>query len=161
MHMTDRIFPTVSDKAKLEDGAVLAPRFDAAGLVTAVVTDADSGQLLMVAHMNAEALQRTLETGTACYWSRSRAKLWVKGETSGETQHVVEIRTDCDQDAIWLKVRAQGRGAACHTGRRSCFYRRVEKGRTGKDGAVFRLVTDDDDRLFDPDTVYGGARDGK
>ena len=156
--MTDQVFPTLSDKVMLEGGDVLAPRFDAAGLVTAVVTDADTGQLLMVAHMNAEALKQTLETGTACYWSRSRAKLWVKGETSGETQQVVEIRTDCDQDVIWLKVRQQGRGAACHTGRRSCFYRRVEKGRVEKDGATFRLVTDDEPRLFDPDEVYGGGQ---
>ena len=150
--MTDPIFPTLSDKAELEEGDALAPRFDAAGLVTAIVTDADSGQLLMVAHMNAEALKQTLETGNACYWSRSRNKLWVKGETSGETQQVVEIRTDCDQDAIWLKVRQQGHGAACHTGRKSCFYRRIEK-----DGAGFRLVTDDEPPLFDPDDVYGGG----
>jgi phosphoribosyl-AMP cyclohydrolase len=119
------------DKAALEEGAAFAPRFDAAGLVTAVVTDADDGTLLMVAHMNAEALSFTLDTGIAHYWSRSRGQLWKKGETSGNVQHVVEIRTDCDQDAVWLKVRVAGDNATCHTGRRSCFYRTVETAGTG------------------------------
>jgi len=101
------------------------PRFDASGLITAVVTDARDGELLMVAHMNEEALRLTLETGIAHYWSRSRATLWIKGETSGNLQSVVELRTDCDQDALWLKVRVAGDGPTCHTGRRSCFYRQV------------------------------------
>jgi len=101
------------------------PRFDASGLITAVVTDARDGELLMVAHMNEEALRLTLETGIAHYWSRSRATLWKKGETSGNLQSVVELRTDCDQDALWLKVRVAGDGPTCHTGRRSCFYRQV------------------------------------
>ena len=109
-----------------EEGRVLAPRFDANGLVTAVVTDAGDGMLLMVAHMNAEALALTIETGVAHYWSRSRGSLWKKGETSGNFQEVVEIRTDCDQDAIWLRVNVAGDNATCHTGRRSCFYRTVE-----------------------------------
>ena len=146
-------FPVLADKARLEAGDVLAPRFDANGLVTAVVTDADSGELLMVAHMNAEALQKTLETGQAWYWSRSRKELWLKGGTSGETQQIAEIRVDCDQDAVWLKVRPQGHGAACHTGRRSCFYRRV-----GTEGGGFRLMVDEEPVLFDPDTVYGGKK---
>lgn len=112
-----------SDKAALEEGEVFSPKFDASGLLTAVVTDADSGELLMVAHMNAEALALTLETSIAHYWSRSRKSLWKKGETSGNFQSVIEMRTDCDQDAVWLKVRIAGDGATCHTGRPSCFYR--------------------------------------
>ena len=100
----------------LEEGAVFSPRFDANGLVTAVVTDADDGMLLMVAHMNAEALALTIETGIAHYWSRSRGTLWKKGETSGNFQQVVEMRTDCDQDAIWLRVNVAGDDATCHTG---------------------------------------------
>lgn len=100
------------------------PRFDAAGLVTAIVTDADSHTLLMVAHMNEEAIAKTRETGQAHFWSRSRSALWRKGETSGNGLAVVEMRVDCDQDALLLRVRPAG--PACHTGRRSCFYRRVE-----------------------------------
>ncbi len=115
-----------ADKDVREEGGVLAPRFDANGLVTAVVTDAGDGMLLMVAHMNAEALARTIETGIAHYWSRSRASLWKKGETSGNFQEVVELRADCDQDTIWLRVKVAGENATCHTGRRSCFYRVVE-----------------------------------
>lgn len=99
------------------------PRFDAAGLVTAIVTD-DSGMLLMVAHMNDAAIRLTQETGQAHFWSRSRAALWRKGETSGNGLTVIEMRVDCDQDALLLRVRPAG--PACHTGRRSCFYRRVE-----------------------------------
>ncbi|ABQ60727.1 phosphoribosyl-AMP cyclohydrolase [Brucella ovis ATCC 25840] len=101
------------------------PRFDASGLITAIVTDARDGELLMVAHMNEEALRLTLKTGIAHYWSRSRKTLWKKGETSGNLQSVVELRTDCDQDALWLKVHVAGDGPTCHTGRRSCFYRQV------------------------------------
>jgi phosphoribosyl-AMP cyclohydrolase len=116
---------SLSDKHENEEGAVFAPRFDASGLITAIVTDAKDGHLLMVAHMNAEALRLTLETGVAHYWSRSRETLWKKGETSGNLQTVVEMRTDCDQDALWLKVNVAGDGPTCHTGRRSCFYRQV------------------------------------
>lgn len=103
---------------------VLDPRYDATGLVTAVVTDRTSGELLMVAHMNAEALTATQASGEATFWSRSRGRLWKKGETSGNVLRVAEIRIDCDQDAVWLICDAAG--PACHTGRRSCFYRRVE-----------------------------------
>jgi phosphoribosyl-AMP cyclohydrolase len=113
------------EKHDCEEGGAFTPRFDAAGLITAVVTDAHDGHLLMVAHMNAEALALTIETGIAHYWSRSRGRLWKKGETSGNVQHVAEMRTDCDQDALWLAVTVAGDGATCHTGRRSCFYRRV------------------------------------
>jgi phosphoribosyl-AMP cyclohydrolase len=120
-------FPeTLADKTAREEGSVHAPRFDANGLITAVVTDSGDGVLLMVAHMNAEALALTITTGIAHYWSRSRATLWKKGETSGNLQEVVEMRVDCDQDAIWLRVKVAGDNATCHTGRRSCFYRVIE-----------------------------------
>ena len=99
----------------------LRPKFDADGLIAAIAQDADTGDVLMLAWMNADALQQTIETGRAVYWSRSRKSLWRKGDTSGHEQHIIEIRVDCDQDAVLLKVRQTG--AACHTGRRSCFYR--------------------------------------
>lgn len=127
------------------------PRFDAHGLITAVVTDADDGMLLMVAHMNSEALALTLETGIAHYWSRSRNALWKKGETSGNLQHIVEARTDCDQDTIWLRVKVSGHDATCHTGRRSCFYRSVE---TQNGSASLRNAGDEP--LFDPAAIYAG-----
>lgn len=117
------LFPAAASKHALEEGTVLSPRFDANGLVTVVATEADSGAVLMVAHMNAEALQRSIETGEAWYWSRSRQELWHKGATSGQIQTIVEMRVDCDQDAIWLKVKVAGDGGCCHTGRCSCFYR--------------------------------------
>ena len=125
MSSPDPSFPSAASKAELEEGATLAPRFGEDGLVTCVATDADSGEVLMVEHMNAAALARTIETGEAWYWSRSRAELWHKGATSGQVQTVVEMRVDCDQDAILLKVRVAGDGGCCHTGRRSCFYRVV------------------------------------
>ena len=134
---------------ELEEGTAFAPRFDAAGLVTVVTVEAGSNDVLMLAHMNAEALALTLETGIAHYWSRSRGKIWKKGETSGELQEVVELRTDCDQDAIVLVVSQAGRGAACHTGRKSCFYRRA----VVADGAV-SLEDRGLPRLFDPNEVY-------
>jgi phosphoribosyl-AMP cyclohydrolase len=112
-----------------EEGLKFQPKFDAAGLLTCVATDATSGEVLMVAHMNEEALRKTIASGEAWYFSRSRQSLWRKGETSGHVQRVVEIRTDCDQDAIWIRV--EQTGAACHTGRRSCFYRKLESGDGG------------------------------
>src|SRR5690349_24611366 len=115
-----------------EQGLKLDPKWDAAGLITGVVTDAATGELLMVAHLNDEALRRTLETGDAHFWSRSRGRLWKKGEMSGNVLRVVEMRIDCDQDALWLKV--EPAGPTCHTGARSCFYRRVEReGRLERD----------------------------
>ena len=114
---------------EIETGTRFTPRFDEHGLVTAVVTDAGDGTVLMLAHMNAEALDRTVETGEAWFWSRSRKALWRKGETSGNTLRVEEMLVDCDQDALLLKVRVGGDGVACHTGRRSCFYRRHPLGR--------------------------------
>lgn len=119
-------FPPPASKTELEEGSVLSPRFGADGLVTCITTDAATGDILMVAHMNTEALAKTLETGEAWYWSRSRGELWHKGATSGQVQTVLEIRVDCDQDALLLKVKVAGDGGCCHTGRRSCFYRKVE-----------------------------------
>lgn len=138
-----------SDKAVLEEGTVLSPRFDSAGLVTAVVADATDNEILMLAYMNAQALQLTIETGIAHYWSRSRNSLWKKGETSGNLQMVEDIRVDCDQDAVLLKVRVAGKDATCHTGRRSCFYRKVDL-QNGKPGLLTMA-----EPLFDPATVYG------
>jgi phosphoribosyl-AMP cyclohydrolase len=120
-------FAEPGPKAELEEGTALTPRFGPDGLVTCVATDADTSEVLMVAHMNAEALARTIATGEAWYWSRSRGELWHKGATSGQIQTVVEMRVDCDQDALWLKVRVAGDGGCCHTGRRSCFYRVVDR----------------------------------
>ena len=134
---------------EIEEGRTLAPKFDADGLVTCVTTDAASGEVLMVAHMNAEALARTIESGDAWYYSRSRKRLWRKGEESGHTQRVVEMRIDCDQDAVWIKVAQAGPGA-CHTGRRSCFYRVVPVGA----GQALTLEFRDGDKAFDPQAVY-------
>lgn len=125
-------FPPRVTKEEIEEGTSFSPKFDRDGLITAVTTDAKTGELLMVAWMNAEALARTVETGEAWYWSRSRNELWHKGDTSGQVQTVVELRTDCDQDTVWLKVDVAGDGGCCHVGYRSCFYRRVPKGEPGK-----------------------------
>jgi phosphoribosyl-AMP cyclohydrolase len=119
-------------KADVEEGLLFAPRFDSNGLVPAIVTDAKTGSVLMLAYMNKEALRLTRETGFAHFWSRSRQQLWKKGETSGASQRVVDILTDCDQDTILLKVEMPTNNAACHTGRASCFYRRI-----GADGLQF------------------------
>jgi len=139
-----------SDKTVLEGAGDFTPRFDADGLITTIVTDARDGELLMVAHMNDQALALTLETGIAHYYSRSRSKLWKKVETSGNLQTVKAICTDCDQDALWLKVEVAGHEATCHTGRRSCFYRSVEI----ENGQPVLRITDDH-RHFNPDEIYG------
>ncbi|MBA4794290.1 MAG: phosphoribosyl-AMP cyclohydrolase [Phenylobacterium sp.] len=128
MAMSER-FPTLTDTHALERGETIAPRFDDNGLIAAIATHADTGEVLMFAWMNAQALDLTLKTGKAHYWSRSRQELWLKGETSGQVQLVVETRIDCDQDCVWIKVRPQGDGGACHVGFRSCFYRVVEDGK--------------------------------
>lgn len=135
----------------IEEGLAFAPKFDRDGLVGAIVTDADTGGVLMFAHMNAEALAATIETGVAHFWSRSRGKPWRKGETSGHEMKVAAMRVDCDQDALWLSVHVAGTGAACHTGRKSCFYRTVRLGPQAL-GAALGLI--EDERLFDPRTVY-------
>jgi phosphoribosyl-AMP cyclohydrolase len=132
---------TSSDRER-EEGLALSPKFDASGLVTCVATDAASGEVLMVAHMNEEALRKTIASGEGWYFSRSRNALWRKGETSGQTQRVVEMRMDCDQDAVWIRVEQVG--AACHTGRKSCFYRKVESA----DGGA-RLALVDAERVLD------------
>lgn len=148
--MTDKSsFAPRGSTAEVEEGAAFAPKFDADGLITAVATDAKSGDVLMVAHMNAEALRKTIESGEAWYYSRSRERLWKKGESSGHVQRVVELRVDCDQDALWLKVEQLGPGA-CHSGRRSCFYRAVPLGKAGSVTLEFR-----DEKTFDPSKVYG------
>jgi phosphoribosyl-AMP cyclohydrolase len=138
---------TSADIDDSEEGLALQPKFDASGLVTCVATDAATGDVLMVAHMDDEALRRTIASGEAWYFSRSRNALWRKGETSGHTQRVVEMRMDCDQDAVWIRV--EQTGAACHTDRRSCFYRRVDAGEGGT-----RLSFVDADRLFEPKEVH-------
>ncbi|MGD0564380.1 MAG: phosphoribosyl-AMP cyclohydrolase [Roseiarcus sp.] len=118
--------PAASAATDREEGSEFAPRFSADGLLTCVTVDARSGEVLMVAHMNAEALDKTLSSGIMHYWSRSRQSLWRKGDTSGQIQRLEELRVDCDQDALLARVSVGGDGGACHTGRRSCFYRRVE-----------------------------------
>jgi phosphoribosyl-AMP cyclohydrolase len=117
--------------ADIEQGLTLSPRFDAQGLVAAIATDAASGEVLMFAWMNADALRLTVDTGIAHFWSRSRGIIWKKGEESGNLLEIVEMRVDCDQDAVWMKVRIKGAGVACHTGARSCFYRIVPVGEPG------------------------------
>lgn len=152
--MSDQsLFARPGSTASLEDGCALTPKFDADGLVTCVATDAANGDVLMVAHMNAEALAKTIETGEAWYYSRSRKKLWKKGESSGHVQRVTEMRVDCDQDAVWIKVEQSGPGA-CHTGRRSCFYRAVPLAqKAGAFTLEFR-----DEKTFDPAAVYAPKR---
>ena len=128
------------------------------GLVTVVTQDARTGAVLMLAHADREALEHTLATGEMHYRSRTRG-LWRKGETSGNTQRVVELRTDCDQDALWLRVEMSGVKACCHTGRRSCFYRAVPLG--AGPSALVSLQFVETERLFDPEDVYRHARDAK
>jgi phosphoribosyl-AMP cyclohydrolase len=145
-------FAAPAGAAELEEGTALTPKFDADGLITAVATDAKSGDVLMVAHMNAQALAKTITTGEAWYYSRSRKALWKKGETSGHVQRVVEMRIDCDQDAVWIKV--EQIAGACHTGRRSCFYRAVPLGTSGDKVRAVKLEFRGE-RVFEPKTAYG------
>jgi len=127
--MSETLFPTAPDAEALERGAVLAPSFDSGGLIAAIAQHAGTGEVLMIGWMNAQALKATLDTGYVHYFSRSRQELWKKGETSGQLQAVAEIRVDCDQDAVLVKVVPAGDGGACHVGFRSCFYRVVEDGK--------------------------------
>ncbi|MCY4214900.1 MAG: phosphoribosyl-AMP cyclohydrolase [Gammaproteobacteria bacterium] len=140
---------------QVEEGLALAPKFDADGLIPCVTTDAGTGEVLMLAFMNGEALRQTITTGEAHYWSRSRQCLWRKGATSGLIQEVVELRIDDDQDAAWLRVKVAGSGASCHVGYRSCFYRSVELG--GPAGESARLAFTESGKSFDPQDVYGDA----
>jgi phosphoribosyl-AMP cyclohydrolase len=140
--MTEPVFPPAPPKAMLDEASVFTPRFDEHGLIPAIVLDAATGEPLMLAYMNTEALALTISTREAHFWSRSRGEIWRKGATSGNILRVTEIRTDCDQDAILLRAQLAGDGVACHTGRKSCFYRVVESGRRPGDLAGLR---------FDPD----------
>ena len=144
-------FLSRQDKSKdeIELGTDFLPKFDPAGLIPCIVTDADSGEVVMFAYMNEESLDKTLESGEAHYWSRSRQELWHKGATSGNVQDVIELRIDCDQDVIWLKVRTRGATANCHRGYKSCFYRAASR----EEGAT-SLTFKEDAPLFDPDIVY-------
>jgi phosphoribosyl-AMP cyclohydrolase len=160
------VFAPRGSTHEVEEGRAFAPKFDADGLLTCVATDARSGEILMVAHMNAEALAKTIATGEAWYFSRSRQRLWRKGETSGHGQRVLEMRTDCDQDAVWIRVEQAGPGA-CHTGRRSCFYRVVPLGARAESlgpraeslgpNASVTLEFRNAEQAFDPHQVYGGG----
>jgi phosphoribosyl-AMP cyclohydrolase len=145
-------FPRVTIE-QVEEGRELAPKFDEHGLVPCVTTAAHNGEVLMLGYMNAEALKRTIATGEAHYWSRSRKVLWHKGASSGLVQKVVELRIDDDQDAVWLKVDVIG-DASCHVGFRSCFYRSVP---TGEGPAIRELNFEEKEKTFDPKAVYGDA----
>ena len=138
---------------QVEEGAELAPKFDDRGLIPAVTTDFESGELLMHGFMNGEALSRTIETGEAHYYSRSRDAIWHKGATSGLVQNIVEMRIDDDQDCVWLRVRVGGNGASCHVGYRSCFYRSLPTG--ALPDAPVTLTFEETEKVFDPLAVYG------
>ena len=151
-------FASPGTTEQVEEGHAFTPKFDADGLIACVVTDTSSGEVLMLAHMNADALAQTIKTGEAWFYSRSRKKLWKKGETSGHVQRVLEMRVDCDQDALWIRVEQIG-AAACHTGRKSCFYRAVplQESDIGRLTLEFRNA----DKLFDPAKVYADKREKK
>lgn len=153
--MTQQQFASRISVEQVEEGSDLAPKFDAAGLLPVVTTDAASGEVLMLGYMNAEALAKTIETGEAHYWSRSRKTLWRKGAASGLVQKVVDLRIDDDQDAVWLAVEVAGAGASCHVGYRSCFYRSIPTG--AAPSPALRLEFRERDKTFDPAEVYGDA----
>ena len=140
---------------QVEEGSVLAPKFNADGLIACITTEVETGDVLMHGYINREALERSIETGEAHYWSRSRQQLWHKGATSGLTQTIVEMLIDDDQDAVWLRVEVAGSGASCHVGYRSCFYRKVEIGAQSSEPT--RLTFTETEKTFDPKTVYGDA----
>jgi len=140
---------------QVEEGTELAPKFDEHGLLPVVATDARTGEVLMMGYMNDEALARTIQTGEAHYWSRSRGALWRKGASSGLVQKVVDMRIDDDQDAVWLAVEVAGSGASCHVGYRSCFYRAIPTG--AEPGPELALEFRESEKLFDPAEVYGDA----
>lgn len=146
-------FAERQDKKQIEQGLELSPKFDSHGLIPAIATDYETGELLMVAYMNEESLKLTIKLGEAVYYSRSRQELWHKGATSGHVQKVRELRVDCDQDAIWVRVDQQGSGA-CHVGYRSCFYRAVDRdGLESSQNVPLKLA--ESDKAFDPSKVYG------
>jgi len=148
------LFGSRTSVEQVEEGSDLAPKFDDRGCIPCVTTDFRSGEVLMVAVMNREALARTIETGEAHYWSRSRQALWHKGATSGLVQKVVEMRIDDDQDCVWLRVEVAG-GASCHVGYRSCFYRRVPVGKERQRTTTLEFL--ESEKAFDPKAVYGDA----
>jgi phosphoribosyl-AMP cyclohydrolase len=153
MNNWQSIFAERGDKKQLEESTLLAPKFDKDGLIPVVASDYDSGEVLMMAYMNRESLLRTVELGEAVYWSRSRQEIWHKGATSGNVQVVRELRIDCDQDSLWMRVTQKGFGGACHTGFRSCFYREIPTGEKTKSGTA--LIFKETEKLFDPEKVYG------
>ena len=153
------IFLPPATKSELEEGKAFTPRFGADGLIPAIVTDQETGDVLMFAHMDANALRLTIETQSAHFFSRTRGRLWKKGEESGNVLKVVELRTDCDQDVIWLRVHILGHGAACHTGRRTCFYRAVEPGASKDQPPTLSEVISE--RLFEPKEIYSRAKKDK
>ena len=148
------LFQARTSIEQVEEGHELAPKFDGEGLIPVITTDFETGELLMHGYMNAEALAKTIETGEAHYWSRSRQTLWHKGATSGLTQRVAEMRIDDDQDAVWLRVNVDGNGASCHVGYRSCFYRSVP---TGSAEGPLTLQYEETEKVFEPEDVYGDA----
>lgn len=150
----ERLFGRRETVEQVEEGRELAPKFDERGFIPCVTTDHRTGEVLMVAVMNAEALARSIETGEAHYWSRSRRTLWHKGATSGLVQKIVEMRIDDDQDCVWLRVEVAG-GASCHVGYRSCFYRRVPVGAERRAGTALEFL--EHEKAFDPKAVYGDA----
>ena len=153
--MTETNFSKRVSVEQVEEGKELAPKFDEHGLIAAVTTDAGTGDVLMLGYMNAEALAKTIETGEAHYWSRSRQVLWHKGATSGLVQKVVDLRIDDDQDAVWLKVDVAGSGASCHVGYMSCFYRSIPTGKAPTPD--LQLKFQETSKTFDPQDVYGDA----
>ena len=153
--MNDFAFASRRSVEQVEEGSELAPKFDADGLLPVVTTEAESGDVLMLGYMNAEALAKTIETGEAHYWSRSRETLWHKGATSGLVQKVVDMRIDDDQDAVWLRVDVAGSGASCHVGYRSCFYRSIPTGRLPSPD--LELTYRETEKTFEPQDVYGDA----
>jgi phosphoribosyl-AMP cyclohydrolase len=153
MNNWQNLFAERGNKKELEENTVLAPKFDKDGLIPVVASDFDSGEVLMLAYMNRESLQKTIELGEAVYWSRSRQEIWHKGATSGNVQVVRELRIDCDQDALWMRVTQKGFGGACHTGFRSCFYRAIPIGKDANSG--MKLIFKETEKLFDPEKVYG------
>jgi phosphoribosyl-AMP cyclohydrolase len=150
--MVENYFARRDDRLDIEEGLELAPRFDADGVLPAVATDAETGDVLMLAYMNADALKKTIESGEAHYWSRSRKEIWHKGATSGNVQKVVELRIDCDQDAVWMRVEVAGSGASCHVGYKSCFFRSIPVREVLVEGSKMRLA--EEQKTFDPDKVY-------
>ena len=152
------LFSTRNSVEQVEEGLLLAPKFDCNGLIPVVTTDANTGEVLMHAYMNEEALVKTIETGEGHYYSRSRQQLWHKGQSSGLVQKVQQLAIDDDQDCLWMQVEVAGSGASCHVGYRSCFYRSIPTGKSTIDSQEpIQLIFTETEKTFDPKTVYGDA----